>query len=369
MSVSFTGRTSQTCWPLSCCEYLCCLPGGRHKLAALCLAVSICVVYLEDITDFLLFVLPCLCHLLGGHHRLAGLCLAVSICVVYLEDVTNMLLFVLPWVSVSFTWRMSQTCSLSCREYPCCLPGGCYRLSVLCLAMSICVVYLEEITDFLLLSCCEYLCCLPGWHHRLSALCLVVSIGVVYLEDITGFLPFVLPWVSVLALPEFTWRIDFQLFVLLWVSVLAPPTPLFIVTCQMFWRITILNPYPLSFFFSPLFTLTRRMFWWITLLDPYHFFFLSFFSLVYSYMPDVLADNTAWPLAFVSFFFFALVYSYTPDVLVDNTAWPLPFVSFFFSPLFTVTCRLFRQITLLDPYHLSGSFLSCLQLHAGCSGR
>ena len=57
----------------------------------------------------------------GGHHRLPALCLAVSICVVNWEDITGFLLIVLPWVSVLLTGRTSQTsCSLSCHEYLCC---------------------------------------------------------------------------------------------------------------------------------------------------------------------------------------------------------------------------------------------------------
>ena len=99
--MSFTWRMSQAFCSLSCHEYLCRLPGGCHRLA-LCLPVSICIVYLDDITDFLLFVLP--------------------------------------RVSVSFTWRTSQTCSLFCREYLCHLPGGCHRLA-LCLAVIIHVIY------------------------------------------------------------------------------------------------------------------------------------------------------------------------------------------------------------------------------------
>ena len=149
MSVSFTGRTSQTCWPLSCCEYLCCLPGGRHKHAALCLAVSICVIYLEDVAD---------------------------------------LLFVLPWVSMSFTWRMLQTfCSLSCHEYLCRLPGGDHRLSALVLLWVFVLFTWMTSQTFCSLSCCEYRCCLPGGHHRFPTLCLAVSICLgsarIYLED------------------------------------------------------------------------------------------------------------------------------------------------------------------------------------------
>ena len=62
-------------------------------------------------------------------------------------------------------------------------------------------------------------------------------------------------------------RVSFQLqhYLTITLCPISPPHPhpLFTVTCQMFWQITLLNPYPLSG---------------------------VFFSFVYSYMPDVLAD-------------------------------------------------------------------------------